>query len=35
MEEKLNVYQKLMKVQATLKAPKNQYNSFGKICSTV
>lgn len=30
MEEKLNVYQKLMKVQATLKAPKNQYNSFGK-----
>ena len=29
-EEKMNVYQKLMKVQATLKAPKGQYNSFGK-----
>lgn len=29
-EEKMNVYQKLMKVQSTLKAPKGQYNSFGK-----
>lgn len=29
-EELLNVYQKLMIVQETLKAPKNQYNSFGK-----
>lgn len=32
MEEKKieNVYQKLMSVQKDLKAPKNQYNSFGK-----
>ena len=30
MEEKLNVYQKLMHIQNKLKAPKNQYNSFGK-----
>lgn len=29
-EEKLNVWQKLSKVQVELKAPKNQYNSFGK-----
>lgn len=28
--EKLNVYQKLNKVQVSLNAPKNQYNSFGK-----
>ena len=26
----MNVYEKLAKVQAELKAPKNQYNSFGK-----
>lgn len=26
----MSVYQKLMKVQVELKAPKNQYNSFGK-----
>ncbi len=25
-----NVYEKLMNIQAELKAPKNQYNSFGK-----
>lgn len=30
MEEKLNIYQKLMHIQNKLKAPKNQYNSFGK-----
>ena len=29
MEDK-NVYQKLMEVQSKLKAPKGQYNSFGK-----
>lgn len=29
-EKVLNVYEKLMKVQSTLKAPKGQYNSFGK-----
>ena len=29
MEDK-NVYQKLMEVQSKLKAPKSQYNSFGK-----
>lgn len=28
--EKLNIYQKLMNVQQELKAPKGQYNSFGK-----
>jgi len=28
--EKLNIYQKLMQIQSKLKAPKNQYNSFGK-----
>lgn len=28
--EKLNVWQKLIKVQTELKAPKSQYNSFGK-----
>ena len=28
--EKLNIYEKLMKVQQELKAPKNQYNSFGE-----
>jgi hypothetical protein len=27
---KLNIYQKLRKVQSELKAPKGQYNSFGK-----
>jgi hypothetical protein len=26
----MNIYEKLMKVQQTLKAPKNQFNSFGK-----
>lgn len=26
----LSIYEKLMKIQAELKAPKNQYNSFGK-----
>ena len=26
----MNVYEKLMNVQVELKAPKNQYNSFGK-----
>lgn len=26
----MNVYEKLMEVQQTLNAPKNQYNSFGK-----
>lgn len=30
MSEKTNIYQKLMSVQSELKAPKNQYNSFGK-----
>ena len=30
MEQKNNVYFKLMKVQSKLKAPKGQYNSFGK-----
>ena len=25
-----NIYKKLMLVQSKLKAPKNQYNSFGK-----
>lgn len=32
MEEikKLNIYQKLLHIQNKLKAPKNQYNSFGK-----
>lgn len=29
-EEKLNIYQKLQKVQYEMKAPKNLYNSFGK-----
>lgn len=28
--EKLNIYEKLMNVQQELKAPKNQYNSFGE-----
>jgi len=28
--ETMNIQQKLLKVQAELKAPKNQYNSFGK-----
>lgn len=28
--KKMNIYEKLMHVQQTLKAPKNQYNSFGK-----
>lgn len=26
----MNIYEKLLKVQVELKAPKNQYNSFGK-----
>lgn len=26
----MNIYEKLLKVQSTLKAPKNQYNDFGK-----
>ena len=26
----MNIYEKLMNVQASLKAPKGQYNSFGK-----
>ena len=26
----MNVYEKLMNIQANLKAPKGQYNSFGK-----
>ena len=26
----MNIYEKLMNVQAELKAPKGQYNSFGK-----
>lgn len=30
MADKLNVWQKLTRVQVELKAPKNQYNSFGK-----
>lgn len=30
MAETMNVHQKLMKVQSELKAPKGQYNSFGK-----
>ena len=29
-EEQLNLFQKLLKIQAELKAPKGQYNSFGK-----
>ena len=29
MEEKTNIYKKLMAVQAELKAPKGQYNKFG------
>lgn len=29
-DTKLNIYQKLRKVQTELKAPKGQYNSFGK-----
>lgn len=29
-EEKMNVWEKLVKVQSELKAPKGQYNSFGK-----
>ena len=28
--ETLTIQQKLLKVQTELKAPKNQYNSFGK-----
>ena len=28
--EKLNIYEKLQKIQEELKAPKGQYNSFGK-----
>lgn len=30
MADKKGIYEKLMTVQQTLKAPKNQYNSFGK-----
>lgn len=29
-ESKLNIYQKLSKIQCELKAPKSNYNSFGK-----
>ena len=29
-EEKMNIYEKLLKAQVELKAPKGQYNSFGK-----
>lgn len=29
MEEKMNINQKLVKVQSELKAPKNQFNKFG------
>ena len=29
-EEKLNIYEKLKKIQSELKAPKGQYNDFGK-----
>lgn len=31
MEEKTNIYKKLMAVQAELKAPKGQYNKFGGV----
>ena len=30
MDKKMTIQQKLMNVQASLKAPKNQFNSFGK-----
>lgn len=30
MAEKRNIYEKLQAIQAALKAPKSQYNSFGK-----
>lgn len=30
MTEKRNIYEKLQAIQAALKAPKSQYNSFGK-----
>lgn len=30
MEEKRNIYEKLQAIQAALKAPKSQYNSYGK-----
>lgn len=30
MSETLNIQQKLLKIQTTLKAPKNQFNAFGK-----
>jgi len=26
----MNIYEKLLEIQSHLKAPKNQYNSFGK-----
>lgn len=29
-EKKINIYEKLINIQNELKAPKNQYNSFGK-----
>lgn len=29
-EQRMNIHEKLLSVQAELKAPKNQYNSFGK-----
>lgn len=29
MENKMNIYEKLLKIQNELKAPKNQYNKFG------
>jgi hypothetical protein len=30
MENKMNIFEKLSAIQNELKAPKNQYNSFGK-----
>lgn len=30
MEEKISIYSKLLSIQNELKAPKNQYNKFGK-----
>lgn len=30
MSEKKNIYEKLLAIQCELKAPKNQYNAFGK-----
>ena len=30
MEEKISIFSKLLSIQNELKAPKNQYNKFGK-----